>query len=166
MVTRRLRLVDADQDSIGADRPVKGGYMRIAFATHDRSRCDAHFASARTFLFYDVGPDDHTFLEAVQFDNVSDEGGRHQEDGDDRLAAKIAALDGTAILFVRAIGGPAAARVVRARVHPIKLPEDEAISAVLDRIRGMLKANPPPWLRKALRDADAGPERFIDDDED
>lgn len=139
--------------------------MRVAFATQDRSRVDAHFASARTFLFYDVGPDGHTFLEAVQFDNVSNEEGKHQEDGDDRLATKIRALEGSAILFVRAIGGPAAARVVRAKVHPIKLPEDETIAAVIDRVRGMLKSNPPPWLRKVIRDAEEGPERFIDDEE-
>lgn len=139
--------------------------MRIAFATHDRQRVDAHFASARTFMFYDVGPEGHTFLEAVQFDNVSQEEGQHQEDGDDRLANKIKALEGSALLFVRAIGGPAAARVVRARVHPIKLPDDEAIAGIIDKVRGMLKTNPPPWLRKAVRDAEAGPERFIDDDE-
>lgn len=165
MVTRRLRLVDADGDTTGADRPVKGGHMRVAFATHDRSTVDAHFASAKTFLFYDIGPEEHTFLEAVQFDNVSGEEGKHQEDGDDRLAAKIKALEGAALLFVRAIGGPAAARVVRARVHPIKLPVDEPISTVIDRIRGMLKSNPPPWLRKVVRDSEAGPERFIDDED-
>ncbi|HTH18119.1 MAG TPA: nitrogen fixation protein NifX [Magnetospirillum sp.] len=139
--------------------------MRVAFATHDRTRVDAHFASARTFLFYDVGPEEHTFLEAVQFDNVSSEEGKHQEDGDDRLASKIKALEGSALLFVRAIGGPAAARVVRAHVHPIKLPDDEAISTVIDKVRGMLKTNPPPWLRKAIRAAESGPERFIDDEE-
>ncbi len=165
MVTRRLRLVDADHDSIGADRPVKGGYMRVAFATQDRTRVDAHFASAKTFMFYDVGPDEHAFLEAVQFDNVSDENGSHQEDGDDRLATKIKALEGSALLFVRAIGGPAAARVVRANVHPIKLPADEPISAVIERIRGMLKTNPPPWLRKVINTSEAGPERFIDDED-
>lgn len=139
--------------------------MRVAFATQDRQRVDAHFASARTFMFYDVGPEGHTFLEAVQFDNVSNEEGKHQEDGDDRLAAKLKALEGSALLFVRAIGGPAAARVVRAHVHPIKLPDDEAIQAVIDRVRAMLKANPPPWLRKVVRDAESGPERFIDDED-
>ncbi|WP_085373208.1 nitrogen fixation protein NifX [Magnetospirillum sp. ME-1] len=139
--------------------------MRIAVATQDRQRVDAHFASAKTFMFYDIGPEGHTFLEAVQFDNVSAEDGNHKEDGEDRLAAKISALEGASLLFCRAIGGPAAARVVRARVHPIKLPADEAISDVIDRVRTMLKGNPPPWLRKAMRDGEAGDERFIDDDE-
>ncbi len=137
--------------------------MRIALATQDRQRVDAHFASAKTFMFYDVGPEGHAFLEAVQFDNTSDQSGQHQEDGDDRLAAKISALQGSALLFCRAIGGPAAARVVRANVHPIKLPVDEPIAQVIERVRIMLKGNPPPWLRKALRDGDAGEERFVDD---
>ncbi|MBC7950323.1 MAG: nitrogen fixation protein NifX [Rhodospirillaceae bacterium] len=139
--------------------------MRVAFATQDRQRVDAHFASAKTFMFYDVGPEEHTFLEAVQFDNVSQEEGQHQEDGDDRLANKIKALEGSSLLFVRAIGGPAAARVVRARVHPIKLPDDETISAVIERVRSMLKSNPPPWLRKVIQASEAGPERFIDDED-
>lgn len=139
--------------------------MRIAIATQDRQRVDAHFASARTFLFYDVGPEDHTFLEAVQFDLVSTEEGAHPEDGEDRLSAKITALQGSALLFCRAIGGPAAARVVRANVHPIKLPEDEPITQVIERVRVMLNGNPPPWLRKVLRGPEpAGADRFVDDE--
>jgi nitrogen fixation protein NifX len=163
MTTRRLRLVDPAGDESGRPPPVKGGHMRIAVATQDRQRVDAHFASAKTFLFYDIGPEGHSFLEAVQFDAVSDESGNHKEDGEDRLAAKITALEGSALLFCRAIGGPAAARVVRAKVHPIKLPADEPISDVIERVRVMLNGNPPPWLRKALRDNGAGEERFIDE---
>jgi nitrogen fixation protein NifX len=34
---------------------------------------------------------------------------------------------------------------------------------VIDRVRAMLKGNPPPWLRKALQGQGAGDERFIDD---
>jgi len=139
--------------------------MRIAIATQDRQRVDAHFASARTFLFYDVGPDEHTFVEAVQFDLVSTETGAHPEDGEDRLTAKISALNGSALLFCRAIGGPAAARVVRANVHPIKLPDDEPIPQVIERVRTMLKGNPPPWLRKLLKDPEEGAERFVDDED-
>lgn len=138
--------------------------MRIAVATQDQKTVNAHFNGARTFMFYDVGPEGHTFLEAVQFDNVSDQSGNHEE-GEDRLGTKIAALEGASLLFCRAIGGPAAARVVRAKVHPIKLPADEPITEVINRVSTMLKGNPPPWLRKAMRDGEAGDERFLDDDE-
>lgn len=162
MATRRLRLVDPGG---GAAAPrITGAHMRIAIATQDRQRVDAHFGGARNFLFYEVGPEGHAFQEAVQFDDISDQSGNHQEDGDDRLMAKISALQGTSLLFVRAIGGPAAARVVRAKVHPIKLQTDEPIAQVIERVCTMLKGNPPPWLRKALRDGEAGDERFIDED--
>jgi len=165
MAMRRLRLVDPAQfDGGGQTPPSKGGHMRIAVATQDRQRVDAHFASAKTFMFFDVSSEGHTFLEAIQFDTVSDQSGQHQEDGEDRLAAKIGALEGSAMLFVRAIGGPAAARVIRAKVHPVKLPVDEPIADVIERIRSVLKGTPPPWMRKILRDAEAGDERFIDDE--
>jgi len=137
--------------------------MRVAFATQDRATVDAHFASARNFMFYDIGPDGHSFIEAVEFDTVSQQDGNHSEE-EDRLFAKIEALSGSALLFVRAIGGPAAARVVRAHVHPIKLPGDEPIPAVIERVRTMLNSNPPPWLRRAIDNRAAGPERFIDDE--
>jgi nitrogen fixation protein NifX len=138
--------------------------MKIAFATHDRHTVDAHFGSAKTFLVFDVGPAQHSFVEAVRFDRVSNEQGHHGDDGEDRLADKIAALDGCALLFVLAIGGPAAARVVRSNIHPIKLSRAEPIADVIERVRTMLNGNPPPWLRKALGGAAAGIERFIDDE--
>ena len=137
--------------------------MRIAVATQDRHRVDAHFASAKTFMFYDVGPEGHTFLEAVQFDNVSAEDGNHKEDGEDRLSAKIGALQGSALLFCRAIGGPAAARVVRANVHPIKLPAPEPISSVLERLQSQLAGSPPPWMRKILNQGAS--QDFLDGDD-
>jgi nitrogen fixation protein NifX len=163
MNMRRLRLVDQDYAGYGPDRPMKGGTMRVAFATHDRQRVDAHFGSAKTVLVYDVGPHEHTFLEAVQFDDATSEQGYHQDDGDDRMQGKVAALEGCSLLFVLAIGGPAAARVVRARVHPVKLNQPEPITAVIERVQTMLNSNPPPWLRKAMS-ASAGPERFLDDE--
>ena len=54
-------------------------------------------------------------------------------------------------------GGPAAARVVNARIHPIKVTSDEPIGDVLTRCQTMLRGNPPPWLRKVLQ---AGGENF------
>lgn len=126
--------------------------MKVAFATQDMKRVDAHFGGARQLAIYEVDSDSSRFLEAVQFDAFSAEDGDHGDPEEDRLMAKIDALRGCALLFVMAIGGPAAARVVNAKVHPIKLPTPEAIPDVITRIQGMLKGNPPPWLRKVLQD--------------
>lgn len=129
--------------------------MKVAFATQDLKTLDAHFAGARTFAIYEVGRDGARFLEALRFDRASNEDGIHADDGHDRLDARIAALDGCALLFVLAIGGPAAARVVAHRIHPVKLPRPEPIADICDRLVEMLNGTPPPWLRKALRAPDA-----------
>ncbi|MCA1910202.1 MAG: nitrogen fixation protein NifX [Magnetospirillum sp.] len=130
--------------------------MKVAIATQDGTNVDGHFASARTFKFFSITKDEAHFLEEMQFETVSAEEGRPQEEGEDRLVRKIEALKGCALLFVTAIGGPAAARVVRANVHPVKLPAPEPISDLCARTQGMLKGNPPPWLRKIIAAEEAG----------
>ncbi|MBB4268092.1 nitrogen fixation protein NifX [Roseospira visakhapatnamensis] len=130
--------------------------MKVALATQDMATVNAHFAGARTLAIYDVTPGGWSLVEAVQFDEATAEDGRGHGDahgdtpGDDRVGPRLAALEGCALLFVKAIGGPAAARVVNARVHPIKVQDDEPVDRVLERVRGMLDGTPPPWLRKAM----------------
>ena len=55
-----------------------------------------------------------------------------------------------AILYVAAIGGSGAARVVASNIHPIKVPQPEAIMDILEKLQDVVKGTPPPWLRKAL----------------
>jgi len=152
---RRLRLVEPDPAAHDASTKPAGGRMKIAIATQDLKSVDAHFAGARTFAIYEVSTEGSRMLEAIRFEQASDQDGNHGDDGpsgqDDRIAPRIDALRGCQLLFVRAIGGPAAARVVNARIHPIKVATDEPIGDVLGRVQAMLKGNPPPWLRKILR---------------
>ena len=131
--------------------------MKIAFATQDLKRVDAHFGWAKNIAIYEIGPEGHQFLEAIQFD------GDLQEDGnEDKLAPKIAAIKDCAILYVAAIGGSGAARVVANNIHPMKVNEPEAIFDLLLKLEDVLKGTPPPWLRKALS---KGKERTLDFDE-
>lgn len=124
--------------------------MKVAFATHDLKTVDAHFAGARHFAIYDVDREGHRLVEAIGFETASNEDGVHAEAGDDRIAPRLEALAGCALLFVLAIGGPAAARVVNHKIHPIKLQQPEPIPQVLERVRTMLNGTPPPWLRRAI----------------
>lgn len=145
--------------------------MKVALATQDMTHVNAHFNGARCMAIYDVSRDGYRLVEALRFDEVSAEDGRHSDEGEDRIRAKVEALSGVALLFVKAIGGPAAARVVQARIHPMKVPDDEAIVSVLDRVQTMLCGSPPPWLRKILHADGAGEDSdrrlaFLDDDED
>lgn len=137
--------------------------MRIAFATHDLRTMDAHFGGARNFAIYEVTPDESRFVEAIRFDASGNEDGVHADAEEDRITPRVDALEGCALLFVLAIGGPAAAKVVNRRIHPVKLPQPEPIEQVLARVQTMLTTAPPPWLRKAMG-ADAKNLDFLDED--
>ena len=138
--------------------------MRVAFATHDLRTLDAHFAGARNFAIYAVTADECRFVEAIRFDGSSKEDGVHADPDEDRITPRVEALDGCALLFVLAIGGPAAAKVVNRRIHPVKLPQPEPIEQVLGRVQAMLKTAPPPWLRKAMGQDGAKALDFLDDE--
>ena len=119
--------------------------MKIAFATQDKERVDAHFGWAKSIVVHEVGPQGHSFVESFDFS------GKLEEDGDeDKLAPKLDAIKDCAILYVAAIGGSGAARVVALKVHPIKVPQPESIAEILDKLQAVLQGTPPPWLRKAL----------------
>ncbi|CAH0350210.1 nitrogen fixation protein NifX [Aquabacterium sp. CECT 9606] len=135
--------------------------MKIAFSTQDKQRVDAHFGWAKNILVYDVTPAGYSFVENFEF------GGKLEEDGDeDKLAPKLEAIKDCAILYVAAIGGSAAARVVATKIHPIKVPQPEPILDILEKLQDVLKGTPPPWLRKALqKGTEAATPNFEDEDE-
>jgi len=119
--------------------------MKIAFATQDLKRVDAHFGWAKNIAIYELSTQGWSFVEAVQFD------GDLEEDGnEDKLAPKLEVIKDCAMLYVAAIGGSAAARVVAHKIHPVKVAEPEVIEEVLEKLKDVLNGTPPPWLRKAL----------------
>jgi len=119
--------------------------MKVAFTTEDGKHVNAHFGWASTIVIYDVYPDRFIFVACVEF------GESLAEDGnEDKLGPKLEAIRDCAILYVAAIGGSAAARVVGKNIHPVKVAETEAIENILLQLQKVLAGNPPPWLRKAL----------------
>lgn len=133
--------------------------MKVAFSTQDLQRVDAHFGWAKNIAIYELSADGYEFVEAIQFE------GDLQEDGnEDKLAPKLEAIKDCAILYVAAIGGSGAARVVAQGIHPMKVPQPEPIVDLLGKLQDVLKGTPPPWLRKVL--AKDNKEREFDFEED
>lgn len=133
--------------------------MKVAFATQDLQRVDAHFGWAKNLAIHEVSADGHHLVEVIQFD------GDLKEDGnEDKLAPKIEAIKDCAILYVAAIGGSGAARVVANRIHPIKANGPEVIDEVLSRLQQVLKGTPPPWLRKVLNKGEEKVMNFEDEE--
>lgn len=119
--------------------------MKVAFATQDLKRIDAHFGWAKNIAIYDLEPEGFALDKVVAFE------GDLKEDGDeDKLAPKLDAIRDCSILVVAAIGGSGAARVVAQNIHPMKVNEPEPIEGMLVKLQDVLKGTPPPWLRKVM----------------
>lgn len=117
--------------------------MKVAFASTDKIHIDEHFGRAENFLIWEIGPDEAAFSGVLQVSSIDD-------DEEDRIEARGAALADCALVYVAQIGGPAAARLVAKKIHPIKSKECEPISEVVAKLQEVLRNNPPPWLKKAM----------------
>jgi nitrogen fixation protein NifX len=119
--------------------------MKVAFATQDNVHINAHFGWAKQVDIYDVSTEGYNFLNTVEF------GGDLKEDGnEDKLDPKINAVADCTIVYVSAIGGSAASRLLQHQITPLKAEnQDDRITDVLNILVKTL-GNPPPWLRKAL----------------
>ena len=116
--------------------------LTAAFATADGVHVDAHFGRCARFDIYDITSEGTQLREtrSIATDEADNE--------DHRVRARLDAVAGCALLCVASIGPAAAARVVNARVHPLKTAPSTTIASVLDRLQVVLQGNPPPWLRK------------------
>ncbi|ABD13829.1 nitrogen fixation protein NifX [Frankia sp. CcI156] len=124
--------------------------LKIAFATSDGTAVDQHFGWCQRFDVYEVGPEGARFLETRALDAAP-------TDEQDKIESRLAAVSDCAILNISDIGGTAAAKVVKARVHPVKVVKGTAIPELLRRYTSTLAGNPPPWLRKVLRSHEPQP---------
>ena len=117
--------------------------MRIAFTSSDGVTVDRHFGMTRDFRVWEIGPDAAAEVGSVSALPVG-------EDEEDRIAARASAIAGCAIVYTVAIGGPAAAKLVARRIHPMKTGAEVPIAEVVARLQEVLRGTPPPWLRKAM----------------
>lgn len=121
--------------------------MKIGFTTSDQKHINAHFGWAKMIDIYEVSEDGYEFLETRKF-----EGDLRQDGSEDKIQPKLEALEDCTIVYVTAIGGTAAAKLIKKGVTPVKAKsESDEINVVLERLVQTLKGSPPPWLRKALQ---------------
>ncbi len=117
--------------------------IKVAFATKDLETIDAHFGGALKFVVYDVSKDGF-ILDGVIKTSPSD------MSGDEKTEFKIKALEGINMVYCESIGGTAAAKVIRAGMNPMKVPEPRKIEEVLKELVEMINTNPPPWIKRIM----------------
>jgi nitrogen fixation protein NifX len=128
--------------------------MKIAFTSSNGEMIDLHFGQSDSFQIWEVGPDAASFLETVRV-------GEHGSDEEDRIAARAKILSDCAIVYTMQIGGPAAAKLIAQKIHPMKTATEVSLKETIERIQEVLRGNPPPWLRKAMNKGQA--QSFLED---
>jgi nitrogen fixation protein NifX len=115
--------------------------LRCAVASSDGLVVDGHFGQARVLFVYDVST---TRFELVDI-RLCD------PSAEDKNQAKADLIKDCQLLFVAAIGGPAAARVIRSNIYPMKVKFEPSIDETLGNLQSRLSCDKlPPWLMRIL----------------
>ncbi len=123
--------------------------MKVAFSTTDGIHADEHFGRSSSFAIYEVNENGYRFIEIRNFiDRTDIENSRDTEEHESFVEKKIEQLSDCKIIYVTAVGGPSAARLVRKNIFPVKVKENTKIADELEKLKESLKTKKIPWLQK------------------
>ncbi|MBT3093394.1 MAG: NifB/NifX family molybdenum-iron cluster-binding protein [Candidatus Thiodiazotropha taylori] len=136
---RRLQLVGCNTEEQWMTTALK-----VAFATSDMKHVDQHFGAAQSFAIYAVDQEKVCFVEANEFGVLAMDG------NEDKLAAKIAALDGCIAVYSQAVGASAIQQLKAQGIQPVKVSPGSEIRELLENLQEELRQGPGSWLAKAI----------------
>lgn len=140
-----LREGVAGKPDLPQPQPYQDGDMpnsiRVACAANSAD-LDGHFGSCLHFLVYQVSATERRLIDlrATAGDAAAE----------DKNAFRAELIGDCQVLVVQSIGGPAAAKVIKAGLHPLKLPVGGTLDTVLGDLQHVLAGSPPPWLAKVM----------------
>ncbi len=118
------------------------GSVRVAIASDQGDSLSGHFGSCLRFLVYQVSP---TAARLVDIRDTMD-----AEFAPDKNLWRAQLIGDCHVCYVVSIGGPAAAKVIRADIYPIKVPDGGLALEILAQFQQAMVNSPPPWLLKIL----------------
>lgn len=124
--------------------------MKVAFATDDGVRVNAHFGQSPMFTIYNVTKSGGELVGNRKIPVIlnQDEAGK--------IDSRLEAVSDCTLIFIMQIGASAAARVTRRKIMPVKVPLGSPIDEQVKRLVEMLQGKPPMWLAKVLRAEEEG----------
>lgn len=136
---RHLKILDS-----GTEADWMNAAFKVAFASTDMQQVDQHFGSAESFAVYAVDLEHTQLLEVAQF-------GQLAQDGDeDKLAAKLDALDGCVAVYSQAVGASAVGQLKTRGIQPVKVSAGAPIADLLHSFQEELRSGPAAWLARAI----------------
>lgn len=118
------------------------GSLRVAIASDSGNELNGHFGSCLRYLVYQVS--------ATESRLIGVRSALEADFAEDKNLFRCQLIADCHVLYVVSIGGPAAAKVIRADIFPIKLPNGGPATEVVQRFQQALAESPPPWLAKIL----------------
>ena len=118
--------------------------IRVAIATDDGLHIDGQFSVCKQFYIYQVSALEQRLI-AIRAAETAEPLKAEQKQ---HYRAEI--IQDCQVLYSQSISGPAAAKVVRQGVHPIKLNGRAFIADIIEQLRHVLISSPPPWLAKSM----------------
>ncbi|MEW7976724.1 MAG: dinitrogenase iron-molybdenum cofactor biosynthesis protein [Candidatus Sedimenticola endophacoides] len=131
--------------------------IRVACASNKGEKLDGHFGSCQRFLIYQVSESENRLVDIRQVDESEADG--------DKNGYRASLINDSQILFVASIGGPAAAKVVRAGAHPIKKPSAGSAREEIQALQAVIGKDASPWLAKVMGQSPEDRIRFAQDEE-
>jgi nitrogen fixation protein NifX len=135
-----------EDDTLPKPQPYADGDMprsiRVAISSNTGANLDGHYGSCLRYLVYQVSTEEVRLIDlrsTVEADL-----------SDDRNAFRANLIKDCQVVYVVSVGGPAAAKIIRAGVYPIKVIEGGIAADILAKLQDVMKAAPPPWLAKIL----------------
>ncbi len=132
---------DMEAPTPDVTQPMTDAFIRVAVSSNHSEEVNGHFGSCLRFLIYEVDAK-RSYLAEVRKVNTSEKGEQRTND----LVDLVRDCD---VLFTLSIGGPAAAKVTRAGVHPVAVKKENLAPKLMISLTERLAASPPPWLAQA-----------------
>jgi nitrogen fixation protein NifX len=120
------------------------GSVRIACASNDAINVDGHFGSCNQFMIYQVSADEARLID-IRCTDIPD-----GLEVDDKNLFRAELIQDCQVIYMASVGGPAAAKIVKLGIHPIKLQGIESITGIINQLQTVIAGTPPPWLAKVM----------------
>lgn len=151
---RKLTVMNTATESTWMDTAIK-----VAFCSTDMKTVNQHFGAASAFTIFAVDETRRALVEVVQFGDLAQDG------NEDKLVAKIKALEGCVAVYLQAIGASAIAKLSAINVQPVKVSHGAPVDELLEALQEELREGPRSWLARALEKDEKDPSRFDQMDE-
>lgn len=117
--------------------------MKVAIASQDLTRIDAHLGWARHLMIYEVDAEGYRHLAVASFPPA----GRDATHAG--LAPRLAAMEGCRLVFLAETGPEGERGLARLGATPIRKFAGQPVALALDALRDGMREQSLPWLRRA-----------------